>query len=217
MGFLKRLFGGASEADKQAAPETRRESDNLGLRQSSLQEASAYWMTRLSTTKRDPFALYIFERDADARAALLDMPYIHEAVDTGNLICSEVLLYGYYQAENGKYEAIICGEDLSLEMWERARQSFHKYGGVVKNEQAPENKKESGRPKSNKHGEVVFLREEKMVRGGSAMTYRIHEAPDAETAKAFLLKTDVSEPLCYVIVETPDGNYGRDIQGIYKE
>ena len=47
--------------------------------------------------------------------------------------------------------------------------------------------------------------------------YRIHEAPDAVSAKAFLKQNPVTKQHYYIVVKTPEGNYCRDIQGIYKE
>jgi hypothetical protein len=45
----------------------------------------------------------------------------------------------------------------------------------------------------------------------------MHTGPDAASAKAFLKRSPVTTPLQYVIVETPEGSYGRDIDGIYRE
>jgi hypothetical protein len=49
------------------------------------------------------------------------------------------------------------------------------------------------------------------------MTYRIHRAPEAQSAKLFLEINPVNEKFYYIVVETPEGNYARDIDGIYKE
>jgi len=49
------------------------------------------------------------------------------------------------------------------------------------------------------------------------MIYRVHKAPDAASAKAFLEQNPVTKQFYYIVVETPEGNYCRDIQGMYKE
>ena len=49
------------------------------------------------------------------------------------------------------------------------------------------------------------------------MTFRVFKAPDAVSAKSFLQKNPVNRIFHYLVVETPEGNYGRDIDGIYKE
>ena len=65
---------------------------------------------------------------------------------------------------------------------------------------------------------VRFLREERRTTPmGHVAVYRIFRAPDAMMAKQFLKDRPVSEPFLYIVVETPQGNYARDIQGIYKE
>ncbi|HXK43657.1 MAG TPA: hypothetical protein PKV82_12610 [Anaerolineae bacterium] len=48
-------------------------------------------------------------------------------------------------------------------------------------------------------------------------TYKIHSAPDAKTAIAFLAHNPVIRMHEYLVVETPQENYGRDISGIFHE
>jgi hypothetical protein len=48
-------------------------------------------------------------------------------------------------------------------------------------------------------------------------TYEVYQAGDAETAKAFLATKKVDKPQYYIIVETPEGNWGVDVKGIYLE
>ena len=47
--------------------------------------------------------------------------------------------------------------------------------------------------------------------------YEIYAGTDAESAKAFLLTKQVDKKLYYIVVETPEGNWGMDIQGLYLE
>ncbi len=70
---------------------------------------------------------------------------------------------------------------------------------------------------NKKHGhpeQVKFVNEQTTVKMGHTFRYRMHKGP---SAVAFLEKNPVQENMLYIIVETPEGNYGRDIQGIYKE
>jgi len=48
-------------------------------------------------------------------------------------------------------------------------------------------------------------------------TYEVYKAKDAESAKQFLLTRKVDEQQYYIIVETPDGNWGLDIKGLFLE
>jgi len=162
--------------------------------------------------------MHKFAREEDARAALLALPCIHVASDSGKLICTQVLIFGYYKQTDGQYEAVICGDELPLELWEQAKTSFAKHGGRLKNELAPANR---SRPASGSVpadvSEVLFDREERHQQMGITMIYRIHKAPDAASAQAFLQRHPVTTNHLYIVVETPEGTYGRDVDGIYKE
>ncbi len=48
-------------------------------------------------------------------------------------------------------------------------------------------------------------------------TYEYYRANSAEEAKRFLDQTEVTKPLYYVVVETPQGNWGRDKDGMFLE
>lgn len=60
---------------------------------------------------------------------------------------------------------------------------------------------------------IKFLRKEH----DKNYTYEIYESADAETAKAFLSTKSVGTNYYYILVETPEGNWGLDIQGLYLE
>jgi len=141
------------------------------------------------------------------------------AHDTQKLICRKPLSFGYYSDEKGNYEAVLIGEDLSMEDFEQAQKSFTKFRGKLKNEQKPEDKSSQHvQPKSIDTGKVSFV--EKYSKDNSFMsvnTYEIYKVPDAATAKAFLETKKVTKSLYYIIVDTPEGNYGRDIEGMHKE
>lgn len=62
-------------------------------------------------------------------------------------------------------------------------------------------------------GGVVFVRKETSGQN----TYETYRGPDAESAKEFLLAKEVTEPQYYVVVETPEGNWGVDRLGLYLE
>ncbi|MGH2740159.1 MAG: hypothetical protein ACRDH6_06730 [Actinomycetota bacterium] len=62
-------------------------------------------------------------------------------------------------------------------------------------------------------GAPSFVNKEQ--KGGN--TYEVYKGGDAESAKAFLLTKNVSQPLYYVVVETGDGVWGADKEGLYLE
>lgn len=210
MDFLKKLFGGKK---------VYYEKDNQGTRHDTEGLATAYWIARQTSSKKDPFVLYSFETEAAARAAMMELPCIHVAVDSGKLVCSEVLIFGVYPGDAGRYEAIVAGDDLTHELWEQAKASFTKHGGKPRGQgdQEPEKRAAPAKAAKPKEGKVTFVREDRQQKMGNTFIYRIHRGPDAASARAFLEKNPVTQQLYYIIVETPEGNYCRDIQGIYKE
>lgn len=75
------------------------------------------------------FVLGVFDKTDDARAALLEVPCIQVAQDSGNLICLKRLMFGYYREKTEGYVAIIQGPDLDDDIWELAKAGFTKHGG----------------------------------------------------------------------------------------
>jgi len=71
-------------------------------------------------------------------------------------------------------------------------------------------------PATPQEKQPKFLRKE---RGGSTgdSTYEIYKGTDAESARDFLLTKRVDKKLYYVVVETPEGNWGMDVEGLYLE
>jgi hypothetical protein len=194
------------------------EKDNLGTRQDTLELANGYWKARHLYQKIEPYVIYVFEHEKDAREALESLACIHTANDTRNLICTETLIFGYYKTDDGKYEAIICGEDLSHKMWESAIKSFTRYNGKRKNDLEPVKKAKSDSKTDNQNlGKIIFIREYSKMVQGQMMIYRIYKGPNAALAKDFLEKNPVAKEFYYLVVETPEGNYCRDNLGMYKE
>lgn len=201
-----------------STPESFTEDANLGTRHDSKDVAIAYWMVeRRMSDRKDPFVMSNFKRESQARRALLELPCIHVASDSNNLICTEPLVFGCYSIGD-TFEAILCGDDLTYELWDQAKRSFEKHGGTLKNELEP---KKRGAPKSRTKvpdtGEVSLVREERNSGFTGQATYRVYKGPSRDAAMAFLKQSPVTEDLLYLVVETPEGNYCRDKTGIYKE
>ena len=70
-------------------------------------------------------------------------------------------------------------------------------------------------------GGVQFVRKYSVNRqtplGPAKFTYEVYRAKTAQQAREFLEGKTVTEKLYYVVVETPEGNWGKDIKGMYKE
>ena len=61
--------------------------------------------------------------------------------------------------------------------------------------------------------EPKFIQKER--KGNS--TYEIYKGTNTESARAFLLTKRIDKKMYYIVVETPEGNWGVDVQGLYLE
>jgi hypothetical protein len=70
-------------------------------------------------------------------------------------------------------------------------------------------------------GPIKFLRRYTQRRpteqGVVTYSYEVYRAKTAEEARQFLEKKNVTEGHFYLVVETPEGNWGKDVNGMYKE
>ena len=62
---------------------------------------------------------------------------------------------------------------------------------------------------------VEFVGNEYQDRMGVKFTYEVYKAKSKQQALAFLKTKTVDREYYYIEVETPEGNFGRDINGIY--
>ena len=60
---------------------------------------------------------------------------------------------------------------------------------------------------------AIFLREDK----DNDNTWRVYKASSKAVALSFLSKLKINRPSYYIVVETPEGNFGKDINGNYQE
>lgn len=200
------------ETVSESSDEKYLEKDNMGTRHDDVNKANAYWLgERMAKEEKDPFTLYSFSSAKDAEDALLELPYIHKADDTGSLICDDVYIFGFYEVSTNNYEAIVCGKDLTYDDFKLAEDSFISHGGTRKNNLEPD--KSVKKTRSTKAtGEVKFREKFNHNQG----IYECYDAKTKADALEFLKQKEVSERLYYVCVYTPEGDYGRDIDGIYQ-
>lgn len=206
----------SSDEVRQSAKKIIEKYDNInfGTRHDSIQRASEYWTMRRFGWKNKPqFTLFKFENSTDAEKALLELPFIHKSTITGELICDRMMEFGYYEAEEGTYEAIVGGFDLTLEEYNLAEETFKKYGGELKTHLEPSASVKACLVENGNSVNVKF--KEKVENNGS--TYEVYEAPKPEDAMMFLGGKTVIEDFYYVVVETPQGSFARDKIGMYQE
>ena len=66
---------------------------------------------------------------------------------------------------------------------------------------------------SGNRRKVVFVREDM----DNSNIWVVYKAPSKVDAMAFLSKVSIDRPSYFVVVETPEGNFGRDKDGFYQE
>jgi len=193
---------------------------NRGTYFDSFTGSTGYWMSRLAKpdNEREPFVYYCFPTKSEARQALLALPYIHVDNNTGNLICEEVFNFGYYRGQNNgqptdEYHAFVAGAGLTVQMWQELHDVFQKYGGRKNDDRKPAENVKSVSNKGGNTNSVVFVRKE-FANGATYLTYR---APSKADALAFLSEQTITQSAYFKVVETPEGNFGKDILGIYTE
>lgn len=187
-------------------------SDNLGTLIKSGDEAFASWHPYLMNNYTGSL-VFKFSNLAAAKNALSKLSFIHYSEEDNELVASEIIEYGYYK-DHGVFYAIIWGPLFTFEMFNEAKKILKNEGGVLFNSQKPKEVKSLDESDMSAYDEVVnFVRNEQM---GYAY-YEIYSGNSKKAALAFLGNNPVTESYFYRIVETPEGNFGRDINGIYQE
>ena len=112
-----------------------KESDNLGTRHDTFQQAVAWWMSMM-TTDKGAYLVYTFPNESSARKALLATTIVHEADRSKKLIATKPVVFGYYRRDDGVWEAELVGKSLTTDLWNTTRDAFRNNGGSRKNERS---------------------------------------------------------------------------------
>lgn len=232
MSLWKKLFSSGKESNKRE--KVYKSNDNLGTTYTDHKKVSAAWMAQgmmvgkgskitiysdkgesiEKESKGHPYICYTFNTEDAARKGLSSISFIKIASDTNEFISLETLEFGCYETETkGQWEVIIWGENFTSDMFEESNKKLSAAGGKKKGERVPTKKTQSKPKTSTRKGKVKYIRTN--VQGPN--TYEVHEAPSKEVALEFLKNKTVTKGRYYVIVETPEGNWGKDINGIYQE
>ena len=236
MSFLKKLFGSGKQMDKKKT--VYKSSDNVSTTYTDYKEVDAAWraqgmmfdkgskvsltmgysngnsVNRKLISKGHPFICYTFKTEETAKKGLSSISFIKTASDTNEFISLEVLEFGCYETETkGLWEVIIWGANFNNEMFNESASKLSAAGGMKKGERVPLEKKPTKPKPTNKAGKATYDRTDKQ----GPNTYEVYKAPSQSVALEFLKNKPVSKPLYYVIIETPEGNWGKDKDGIYQE
>jgi len=192
------------------------EKDNQAVRIHRLSQADDFWSDYEKWRPTIPFLRYVFDTQLQALEALLSVTCIHQAEDTGHLICTEPITMGCYRLINGRYEVFLSGEMLTYNTWSEATEKFSLHRGQYRNQLKPETYE---RFKSQSEADQVVLKKEYYeVTLTDTLFYQIFEASSFVAAKNFLLRQEnlITARNRYIHVITPKGTLCRDINGIHE-
>jgi hypothetical protein len=205
-------------------PKRYTERDNVGTRYELKDDVSAYSMSNSVQGLESPYIRFYFdERDA-AVAALTSVPCIHVASDSGKLISTEPIDFGLYPTPSADgtgriatWGVLLAGRHVTLEMFDIAVAACQgNKGNELKVRGRPAASPNALDAESSANASAaIFVRLEQGNIGGRSITKKIYSAPSKASALAFLQKQTVSTPFFYIEVETPEGRFGRDLDGIY--
>ena len=141
------------------------------------------------------------------------------AADSGKLICDRRMTFGCYATKTRgalkeQYEVMVTGSDLTEDELFFAESFFSGYQGRCKVRNVPSACADS--PAAG--GNAALVRYAKTIKGNDGIsTYEIYSGPDKASAFAFLNEKNVSRRYYYIIVDTPEGSFGKDCIGFYQE
>lgn len=186
---------------------------NVGTQYVSEEQATTAWMAQ-HMNKDTPVIICRFPDYAQAKKAILSLSFIKEA--EGRLISKEVVDYGCYQIKDGRSEVMICGHGFKKSKFDEAKKKLTEAGGEIYSEKSPKVSQPEKSPSTDT--EVTFVRKSsRELAKGIFATYMNYKAKSEEAALAFLNSKSVTQNLYYIVVDTPQGAYGKDINGVYKE
>ena len=232
MSIWKRLFGSgakstkasmdagtvASEAGSPTASQGLSERDNVGMRCETEGEGEAYFVS-LFQKDPEPIIFYFFDSKEGATEALSEVSCMAVAKDSRKLICKDVLTFGVFPAvgedDSPTWGALLAGKSLSHDTWSEARECFKRNGGRMRREDEPE-KSTPSKQKEQGDPSLVKFSHERTDNSFGLATYVHHTAPSKEDAIAWLQQNPVDKRSYFLVVETPEGTFARDIQGIYE-
>lgn len=190
---------------------------NVGTYYRNEAHAHDYWASQYFI-KYTPVIICRFETLEQARKAILNISFISES--NGALISLKTIDYGCYLNSDQKGEVIICGHGFSMAMFEEAKKKLLDAGGEIYKEQTPDEQNEPQTKESTESAaeDVAFVKNtQKELAPGVVATYVSYKASSESTAKEFLAGQTILQPLYYIVVDTPQGSWGKDCDGIYKE
>jgi hypothetical protein len=178
-----------------------------------------FWAAADADPEHFKYVAYLFPTSQAAQDALLQLSFVSQGAD-GQLKSSRAIELGTY-AHQGKFVAFVGGTELHYALWREASAVLPEIAEAeyFRVSEAPEVMLEIPDIEqllrdADLHIEHVENREGE---GKDYSQYYVYRAPDKQNALEFLKRANVTEAGVHVIVQTPEGTWGKDENGIYQE
>ncbi|NLF19422.1 MAG: hypothetical protein GX595_19510 [Lentisphaerae bacterium] len=178
-----------------------------------------FWAQAEADPTHFKYVAYRYPTMEEARSALLQLSYINEAPGA-QLRCHRDILYGFYPHQD-KFVSFVGGANLHYALWREASAVLPELPGAeyFRVSTAPDVMLEIPDIEQLLRDEDLKIEhvENREGEGDDYSRYFVYRAPDKQNALEFLKRARVSEPGVHVLVETPEGTWGKDENGIYQE
>jgi hypothetical protein len=178
-----------------------------------------FWAMADADPERFKYVAYMFPTQQEAQDALLQLSFITEG-SGGQLKCSREVQFGSY-THHGKFVAFVGGNDLHYALWREASAVLPELPNAeyFRVSEAPGVMLEIPDIEQLLRDENLKVEhvENREGEGKDYSQYYVYRAPDKQNALEFLKRARVTEAGVHVIVQTPEGTWGKDENGIYQE
>jgi len=180
---------------------------------------SGFWVQADAAGGGLPHVAYQFPEYGPAFRALAQLSYLEQRTANRPLWSSAPIQFGIYQHDH-IFIAFVGGVRLTRTMWNEAATGLAKAeGGTLFRVSDPPPPQVVLPDLATRPELATRVQPEREYSGerNDFSEYVVFKATDKAAAMAFLRLVKVSEPDVHVVVETPEGHWGRDIRGMYRE
>lgn len=178
-----------------------------------------FWAMAEADPEHFRYVAYLFPAQPAAQSALLQLSFIKEGPG-GQLKCSREVEFGTYPHQ-GKHVVFIGGTSLHYALWREASAVLPELPNAeyFRVSEAPDVMLEIPDIEQLLRDETLKVEhvENREGEGKDYSQYYVYRAPDKTNALEFLKRANVTEAGVHVIVQTPEGTWGKDENGIYQE
>jgi len=178
-----------------------------------------FWSRAEADPEGFKYVAYLLPDMEDAQNALEQSSFLEQGTD-GRLRCYQDLMVGFYPHQ-GKAVCFVGGENLSYALWGEASAVMPELPGAeyFRVSTAPEVLLEIPDVEGALRDDSLQITHvgNRDGEGDDYSQYYVYKAPDRDNAVEFLRRARVDEPGIHVVVETPEGVWGKDLNGIYQE